>query len=74
MAEQTSCGEMMPKGLARIGEAAAWLGMAKPSVYALIQRGQIPAKRFGRAVRIPWQWLREQAVVDGASAEAGVVR
>jgi excisionase family DNA binding protein len=73
MAEK-SCGEMMPKGLARIGEAAAWLGMAKPSVYALIQRGEIPCKRFGRSVRIPWAWLREQAVVEVGSAEAGVLR
>jgi excisionase family DNA binding protein len=73
MAERKSPGEM-PRGLAKIGEAAAWLGMAKPSVYALVSRGEIPAKRFGRSVRIPWAWLREQAVVDGASAEAGVLR
>ncbi len=73
MAEQKSPGEM-PRGLAKISEASEWLGLAKPSVYALIQRGAIPAKRFGRSVRIPWIWLREQAVVDGASAEAGVGR
>lgn len=39
--------------LLRIPEVAAELGLARSSVYALIQAGELPVVRIGRAVRVP---------------------
>ena len=63
--------------LLRIPEAAAELGLARSTVYLLIQTGQLPVIRIGRAVRIPrvaleeWieQRLREQR--DGEELNNG---
>jgi hypothetical protein len=30
-------------------------------VHKLVEAGRIPARRYGRAVRIPWSWLDAQA-------------
>jgi excisionase family DNA binding protein len=42
-------------------EAARFLGLSKPMIHKMIGQGKIPASRYGRAVRIPWSWLRAQA-------------
>ena len=42
-------------------EAASFLKLSKAMVHKLIGKGTVPACRFGRAVRIPWTWLRAQA-------------
>lgn len=49
---------MEPK-LMRIDEAARYLAIGRSTVYELIARGEIPTVHFGRAVRIPTEWLRD---------------
>lgn len=59
--------------LLRIPEVAAELRLARSSVYQLIQTGELPVVRFGRAVRVPRSalesWiehrLNEQRTLDG---------
>jgi excisionase family DNA binding protein len=53
--------EQQAPGFATAAEAAQFLKIAKATVHNEINRGNIPAVRFGRAVRIPWSWLRSQA-------------
>ena len=45
---------ILPEGKTwlRAGEVAAYLDISKSSVFRLIHRGEIPAKRFGNSVRI----------------------
>lgn len=56
-------------GLARVTEAAKFLGVSRPYVYKLIRHGEIPTKRIGSAVRIPWVWLEAQAAEPQQSAQ-----
>lgn len=42
-------------------EAASFLRLSKPMIHKMIGQGTIPVCRYGRAVRIPWSWLRAQA-------------
>lgn len=59
--------------LLRIPEVAAELRLARSSVYQLIQTGELPIVRFGRAVRVPrsaleaWieRRLDEQRTING---------
>ncbi|HEY7334324.1 MAG TPA: helix-turn-helix domain-containing protein [Bryobacteraceae bacterium] len=48
------------RGFARSTEAAAFLGITRQHLSMLVREGKIPAKKFGRALRIPWAWLIEQ--------------
>ena len=48
-------------GFATSREVALYLRLSKSLVCKLIAEGKIPACRYGRAVRIPWAWLHEQA-------------
>lgn len=48
-------------GFATPAEAAKFLRLSKAMIHKLIGEGKLPASRFGRAVRIPWAWLRAQA-------------
>jgi excisionase family DNA binding protein len=49
-------------GFATPTEASRFLRLSKAMVHKLIGEGKIPACRFGRAVRIPWCWVTEQAL------------
>jgi len=40
------------RGLLRIDEAAAWLGLSKRKTYELILRGELPSVHIGRSRRI----------------------
>ena len=53
-----------PVGLASIAEAAEYLSLSRNKLYQLINSGDVPSKRFGRSVRIPWEWLLQQAKVE----------
>jgi excisionase family DNA binding protein len=53
--------ELARQGLATAIEAAKYLHLSKPMIHKLIGEGKVPACRYGRAVRIPWNWLRAQA-------------
>ena len=39
--------------LLRLSEVAARLGLGRSTIYELIQRGELPVIRVGRAVRVP---------------------
>ncbi len=49
-------------GFATTAEAACFLKLSKAMIHKLIGEGKLPACRFGRAVRIPWSWLSDQAL------------
>jgi excisionase family DNA binding protein len=51
-------------GLASIPNAAAFLSISVGKLYMMLNAGEIPCKRFGRSVRIPWAWLNQQAEVS----------
>jgi len=48
-------------GFATAAEAALYLKLSKAMIHKLIGEGTMPACRYGRAVRIPWSWLKAQA-------------
>jgi excisionase family DNA binding protein len=35
-----------------VAEAATWLGIGKTLCYELVQRGELPARKLGRLVRV----------------------
>lgn len=45
----------------RASEVAALMSISRSEVYRLIERGEIPVVRFGRSVRVPRQWVEQQA-------------
>ena len=50
-------------GLCSIPDAAEFLSVSRGKVYSMLNAGHCPSKRFGKSVRIPWQWLLQQAEV-----------
>lgn len=52
-------------GFATPVEAARFLRLSKAMIHKLIGEGKVPACRYGRAVRIPWSWLKEQVLEAG---------
>ncbi len=57
--------------LLTVREVAARLRLGKSTVYLLIQRGDLPAVRFGSSVRVPEalfeKWLSEKVQGDPSS-------
>lgn len=47
-------------GFATVDEAAEFLSLSRAMIHKLISDDVIPARRFGRAVRIPWSRLYRQ--------------
>ena len=62
--------ENMERLLLRISEAAEALGIGKSTLYELIQAGEIPVVRVGRATRVPAAELRVWAEAHTVSAQA----
>ncbi len=52
------------QGLCSIPDAAAFLSISRGKLYMMLNAGEIPSKRFGKSVRIPWAWLHAQAEVS----------
>jgi excisionase family DNA binding protein len=48
------------RGFATSSEAARFLRVTRQHVSKLVSEDKIPHQRFGRSLRIPWQWLLEQ--------------
>jgi len=59
--QQLTGRQQAPSGLATADQAAIFLGLSRSMVFKLIGEGKIPVCRYGRAVRISWTWLRNQA-------------
>jgi excisionase family DNA binding protein len=58
------------QGLCSIPDAAAFLSISRGKLYMMLNAGEIPSKRFGKSVRIPWAWLYAQAEIrDDDAAE-----
>jgi excisionase family DNA binding protein len=55
-------------GLATVAEVVAATGLSRSQVYAMIHRGDLATKRFGRSVRVPWQLLRDDGILDTSGA------
>lgn len=53
--------ELVRDGLAKVPEAARFLGISKSMVYLMVDRGDLPHVPIGRAVRIPWAALHRYA-------------
>ena len=47
-------------GFASAEEAGRFLSLSRPMITQLTQSGQMPYTRFGRSLRIPWNWLLDQ--------------
>lgn len=45
-------------------EAGMVLRVGKSAVYAMIRRGELPARRFGKVLRIPASAVQVHAVVE----------
>jgi excisionase family DNA binding protein len=68
MVNQRVIGEaLVLTGFATPTETARFLRLSKAMVHKLIGEGKVPACRYGRAVRIPWSWLRAQAANKDAA-------
>jgi excisionase family DNA binding protein len=47
-------------GFASAEEAGRFLSLSRPMITKLVASGSMPYKRFGRSLRIPWNWLLDQ--------------
>ena len=47
-------------GFATVEETAEFLRLSRAMVHRMVRNGDIPAKHFGRAIRISWSWLYGQ--------------
>lgn len=57
------------RGLLRVEEAAAWLGLGRTKTYELVARGELPSVCIGRSRRVPLSALQtfvERLALDGA--------
>ncbi len=54
-------------GFARPREIAEFLGVSLTHVYNLAERGELPAKRFGRTIRVSWDALYRMAETPAES-------
>ena len=57
--------------LLRAGDVSRLLGVGRSTVYELIARGELPAIRIGRLVRVPRPALEEWIVRNTAGPTAG---
>ncbi len=48
-------------GFADVNEAAAFLSMARSSIYKLMDAGELTYAKFGKSRRIPWTALKAYA-------------
>lgn len=59
--------------LLRVREVASLLRLGESTVKAMVQRGELPVVRCGRAVRVPRQELEEWVVQRTERASGSVV-
>jgi excisionase family DNA binding protein len=54
-------------GFASAEESARFLAVSRPMITKLVNNGDMPYKRFGRSLRIPWSWLLAQVEQSSTS-------
>jgi excisionase family DNA binding protein len=47
-----------------VEEAGAWCGLGRSAAYEAVRRGELPALRFGRTLRVPTAALRQMLGLD----------
>jgi len=47
-------------GFASAEEASRFLSLSRAMITKLVADGSMPHRRFGRSLRIPWNWLLDQ--------------
>jgi excisionase family DNA binding protein len=52
-------------GFASAEEASRFLGLSRAMITKLTASGEMPHRRYGRALRIPWAWLLDQVEKAG---------
>jgi len=53
-------------GFATVAEVAEFLKLSQSMVRGMVRTGQVPSRRFGTTVRIPWEWLHQEAASSAA--------
>jgi excisionase family DNA binding protein len=48
-----------------VEQAGAWCGLGRSAAYEAVRRGELPALRFGRTLRVPTARLRVLLGLDG---------
>ena len=63
----------MERGLLKIEEAAAYLAIGRSKTYELVQSGELPSVKIGRATRVPMSSLKAFAdhLANDATAALG---
>lgn len=57
---------------ASMKEVATYLNVSLRMAYKLTEKGIVPCRKFGAAVRVPWEWLREQPKVEPPAVEVAL--
>lgn len=60
--------DLLSDGLARVPEATRFLGLGRSKLYELMDAGELPYCKFGKARRIPWRAVRNLAAESIISA------
>lgn len=50
-------------GLAGVSEIARACSLSPGLIYKMINSGELEARRFGRAMRVPWQAVRDAGLI-----------
>jgi hypothetical protein len=61
-------------GFATAVEAGKFLRLSRQAVSQMALKGRIPARRYGRSLRIPWDWLLEEKQRARQERPAAVVK
>ena len=69
--QDSRCRELVEKGFDRPSEAAAFLGISRSHLYALMERGELMYAKFGKSRRIPRVALVEYAARRLIVSQAG---
>jgi excisionase family DNA binding protein len=54
-------GNLTDQGFASVREAAAYLSVARSTVYLLMTSGELRYAKFGKSRRVPWRALKDYA-------------
>ena len=60
-ATATPTHHLISDGLATVGEASRFLSIGRSKLYCLMDAGELPHCKFGRARRIPWASIHQLA-------------
>lgn len=53
--------EMIADGMAKVEEGERFLSVSRSTLYTLMDAGELPYCKIGRARRIPWRALKDYA-------------